>query len=57
VDEPSIRGIGDFGKHMLEVNCGALLDVMLPDPYYLTIKNDSSAILSSGQGSLDSGNN
>jgi hypothetical protein len=40
-----------------ELTAGVLLDVMLPDQYYLTIKNDSSAILSSGRGGLDSGNN
>jgi hypothetical protein len=44
VDERSIKGIGDFGKHMLGVNCRGLFDVMLPDQYYLTIKSDSSAI-------------
>jgi hypothetical protein len=40
-----------------ELTAGVLLDVMLPDQYYLTIKNDSSAILSSGRGGLDSGKN
>jgi hypothetical protein len=40
-----------------ELTAGVLLGVMLPDQYYLTIKNDSSAILSSGRGGLDSGNN
>jgi hypothetical protein len=33
VDEPSIRGIGDFGKHMLGITAGVLLDGMLPDHF------------------------
>jgi hypothetical protein len=48
VDEPSIRGIGDFGKHILGITAGVPLDGMVPD--HLASGNQKRSKRDSGAG-------